>query len=260
MSRVLVIEDDRGIADLVALYLRRDGHEVCLESNGATGLRGYNEAAPPFDLLVLDLMLPGLDGRGICRRIRSGLRPDVPVLMLTALDDDRDKLEGFHLGADDYLTKPFNPDELVARVRALLRRVSRVAPASLRATETMIHLGRARIDLAARRLLVGTDEIALRTREFDLLTVFATHPDLVLTREQLVEQVWGGMFDGETRTVDVHVSRLRGRLAQSRSGLTTETVRSVGYRLVPRESDSPVSANEGGYRQPLTSRKHQGAR
>jgi len=157
--------------------------------------------------------------------------------MLTALDDERDKLEGFQLGADDYLTKPFNPEELAARVRALLRRAARTTPDPLGARGAVLQLGRARVDVAARRFMVGETEVALRTREFDLLAVFAAHPDLVLTREQLVEQVWGGTFDGETRTVDVHVSRLRNRLARCQSGLTIETLRSVGYRLAVHEPD-----------------------
>jgi DNA-binding response OmpR family regulator len=155
--------------------------------------------------------------------------------MLTALDDDRDKIEGLELGADDYLTKPFNPNELVARVRAILRRSSRLAPASdsteRRATVT---LGRACLDLAARRLTVDGDEVPLRTKEFDLLAALADRPDVVLTRDRLLERVWGGEFDGDTRTVDVHVSRLREKLASARTGIEIETVRAVGYRLQVR--------------------------
>jgi DNA-binding response OmpR family regulator len=225
MARILVVEDDHAIADLVALYLRKDGHEVETIRNGAEALRRIERGAP-LDLIVLDLMLPGLDGRGVARRLRA--THDTPIIMLTALDDDRDKIEGLSLGADDYLTKPFNPDELVARVRAVLRRTQRGGTAT---PSTEIVLGNMRLDGDARRIHVAGVELALRTREFDLLASLAAHYGRVLTRDQLLELVWGEAFDGDTRTVDVHVSRLRERLERAGSDVAIETVRSVGYRL-----------------------------
>jgi DNA-binding response OmpR family regulator len=231
MARVLVVEDDPAIAELVRLYLTHDGHAVELIADGAAALL-HVEANAAIDLIVLDLMLPGLDGRGLCRRIRAAEasvgRPSLPIIMLTALDDDRDKLEGFDLGADDYLTKPFNPAELVARCRAVLRRVQQT-DSPTPGGETIM-LGGARLDLAGRRFRVGDQEITLRTKEFDLLVAFATRPGVVLTRDDLLARVWGDEFPGDTRTVDVHVSRLRDKLAAA--PLAIETVRSVGYRLV----------------------------
>jgi DNA-binding response OmpR family regulator len=230
MAHILVVEDDPAIADLVALYLRHDGHEVERSAHGGEALRRLEAAPDAFDLVVLDLMLPGLDGRGLCRRLRQVSQ--VPVIMLTALDDDRDKIEGLELGADDYLTKPFNPNELVARVHAILRRAGRAAPPPEPTDRrTRFALGRAVLDLAARRLLMENEEVPLRTKEFDLLAALADRPGIVLTREQLLERVWGGEFDGDTRTVDVHVSRLREKLAGGRTAIEIETVRSVGYRL-----------------------------
>jgi DNA-binding response OmpR family regulator len=233
MTRILVVEDDPAIADLVGLYLRHDGHEVERLDHGVEALHRLQAAPDAFGLVVLDLMLPGLDGRGLCRRLREVSQ--VPVIMLTALDDDRDKIEGLELGADDYLTKPFNPNELVARVRAILRRSRHQTPSpdpvDRRATVT---LGRARLDLESRRLTVDCDEVPLRTKEFDLLAALADRLDVVLTRDQLLERVWGGEFEGDTRTVDVHVSRLREKLASAKTGIEIETIRSVGYRLETR--------------------------
>src|SRR5215217_4791821 len=155
MAQILVVEDDRAIAELVQLYLRREGHDVLIVDNGATALRRLEAEPTAVDLVVLDLMLPGLDGRGVCRRLRA--TSDLPVIMLTALDDDRDKIEGLELGADDYLTKPFNPHELVARVRAILRRAARQAVAAAPEADTgrVIELGKARLDLGARQLTVA---------------------------------------------------------------------------------------------------------
>jgi DNA-binding response OmpR family regulator len=227
VARVLVVEDDRAIADLVALYLRKDGHEVELIPDGAEALRRLEHNPSAIDLIVLDLMLPGLDGRGVARRVRAVA--DTPIVMLTALDDDRDKLEGLDLGADDYVTKPFNPAELAARIRAILRRVAR--PSSSPAAREGISVGNVHLDLSAHRVFVDGAECPLRAKEFDLLAAFAANPNIVLTRDALLERVWGGEFDGDTRTVDVHISRLRERLAAASASVSIETVRSVGYRL-----------------------------
>lgn len=232
MAHVMVVEDDRAIADLVSLYLRREGHQVEIIANGADAVRRFESRLSRPDLIVLDLMLPGLDGRGIARRVRDA--SDVPIMMLTALDDDRDKIEGLDLGADDYLTKPFNPDELVARVRAILRRSQRNAlDRPLLPGEACF--GNTRIEPATRRVYVGECELSLRTKEFNLLAAFTANQGVVLTRDQLLERVWGGEFDGDTRTVDVHVSRLRERLQSTGSDLRIETIRAVGYRLTLAE-------------------------
>lgn len=231
MARVIVVEDDQAISGLIALYLRRDGHEVDSFADGARALHAWEAAGAgsrPYEIVVLDLMLPGLDGRGVARRIRG--QSSVPILMLTALDDMRDKLEGFSLGADDYLTKPFDPNELVARVRAILRRAEHASPAS---RET-IAIGRSVIDLDGRRLTVEGEELPLRTREFELLALLAENAGIVLTRGQLLERIWAGEVDSDTRTVDVHVSRLRERLTGAEPGFTIDTIRSVGYRLTAR--------------------------
>jgi DNA-binding response OmpR family regulator len=224
MARILVVEDDRSIAGLIGLYLRRDKHEIEMFENGAVALQAWETAAPPFDLVVLDLMLPGLDGRGVARRMRAV--SNVPILMLTALDDIRDKIEGFNLGADDYLTKPFDPNELALRVRAIMRR-SVSAPSA----RSVLRFGASEIDLDGRRLIVEGHDVPLRTKEFDLLALLAEHAGIVLTRQQLLERIWDGEFDSDTRTVDVHISRLRDRLASARAGFTIDTIRSVGYRL-----------------------------
>jgi DNA-binding response OmpR family regulator len=229
MSRVLVVEDDRAIADLVALYLRHDGHDVNLVADGLDALSAVETAPTAYDLVILDLMLPGLDGRGVCRRLRD-ISP-VPIIMLTALDDDRDKIEGLELGADDYLTKPFNPKELVARVHAVLRRSSRQPNAERRTPSAIIPIGNAHLDLDTRRLTLNDQDIPLRTKEFDLLATLAARPGIAFTREQLLDRVWDPDVAGDTRTVDVHISRLREKLAAAHITATIDTIRSIGYRL-----------------------------
>jgi DNA-binding response OmpR family regulator len=237
VTRVLVVEDDHAIAELVRLYAANARWDVEVVNDGGVALHRWEAAAASFDLVVLDLMLPGLDGRGVCRRIRDGFggRADVPILMLTALDDRRDTLEGFALGADDYLTKPFDPDELVARLKALLRRAGPVRDGGL-ATERergeLREIGRATLDLPGRRLTVGGDDVSLRPREFDLLVALAARPGVVCSRDALLERVWDNEPGEETRTVDVHISRLRDRLKTADAGLAIDTVRGLGYRLV----------------------------
>jgi len=225
MTRILVVEDEAPIQALIALYLQRDGHEVLTSAGGLDALHIIEHQADSIDLVVLDLMLPGLDGRGVCRRIRE--ISDLPVIMVTALDDPRDKLGGFGLGADDYVTKPFDPQELAARVRAVLKRT--ISGESEPATG---HLsgGNVSIDLQGRRVSVNEHEIALRVKEFDLLVHLASNAGQVLPRDVLIEHVWGEL-DSDSRTLDVHISRLREKLSIAGASVTIDTVRTIGYRL-----------------------------
>jgi DNA-binding response OmpR family regulator len=222
-ERILVVDDETHIVELVRLYLERDGFRVESASDGAQGLRLALELRPA--LIILDLMLPEVDGLEVCRRVRAD--SDVPIVMLTARDEDVDKIVGLELGADDYLTKPFNPRELLARVKAILRRTE----AAPRPEGKALHVGDVTVDPARREVTVAGQPVALRAKEFDLLQAFTEHKGLVLTREQLLSRVWGYDFYGETRTVDVHVAHLRKRLAGS-AGVRIETVTGVGYKLV----------------------------
>ena len=221
-ERVLVVDDEPNIVELARMYLEKEGYRVESASNGATALEQIQTREPA--LIVLDLMLPELDGFEVCRRTRA--RSDVPIIMLTARDEDVDKIVGLELGADDYLTKPFNPRELVARVKAILRRSER----SVRPNEGPLHVADLTIDPARREVSVAGEPIQLRAKEFDLLQAFAENKGIVLTREQLLNKVWGYDFYGETRTVDVHVAHLRKRLKGSR--VSIETLTGVGYKLV----------------------------
>jgi two-component system alkaline phosphatase synthesis response regulator PhoP len=218
---ILVVDDEQHIIDLATMYLEQDGFAVEQALDGHEALAKISSVKPA--LVVLDLMLPEVDGWEVCRRTRDG--SDVPIIMLTARSDDVDKIVGLELGADDYLTKPFNPRELVARVKAILRRYERsVQPGAV------LRVGELTIDPAAREALLGSQPLQLRTQEFDLLHTLAQHRGQVLTREQLLELAWGYDYYGETRTVDVHVSHLRKKL--SGRELEIETVRGVGYKLV----------------------------
>lgn len=221
MARILVIEDDLRIAELLRIFLAREGHEVITAPDGREGLRLFSLEQP--DLVILDLMLPGTHGRDVCRAIRT--RHATPIIMLTALDDERDVIEGLDLGADDYVTKPFKPRELLARVRAALRRSA--GPPSL---VRELAVGNLRIRLDERTVTVGGQPVSLRPREFDLLATLAARPGAVFTREQLLAQVWGWDEEPETRTVDVHVNRLRHKLAGA--SVAIESVRGLGYRFV----------------------------
>lgn len=219
-AHILLVDDEKHITELARLYLENEGMRVRAAYDGASALQSLQAQMP--DLIVLDLMLPQVDGYEVCRRVRAF--SDVPILMLTARDDDIDKIVGLELGADDYLTKPFNPRELVARVRAILRR-TRVESKTQR-----IVLGNLEIDLERREVTVANAPVTLRTKEFDLLAALAQNPRLVWTREKLLEHVWGYDFAGETRTVDVHVAHLRKKLACA--NVEIETVTGVGYKLV----------------------------
>jgi DNA-binding response OmpR family regulator len=223
MPRILVVEDDKRIAELVRLYLRKEGHEVVLAGNGRDGVRLAAEEQP--DVIILDLMLPGLHGRDICRAIRR--RSAVPIIMLTALDDQRDVIEGLDVGADDYVTKPFDPNVLMARVRAALRR-SRGPTGVVRE----VVVGNIVIVPEERGVHINGAPVELRAKELDLLLALAARPMVVMTRETLLETVWGREYDIDTRTVDVHVNRLRQRLEAAAADVEIETLRGVGYRLV----------------------------
>ena len=226
-QRVLLVDDEQHIIDLVRLYLEREGFQVASAGDGRVALEKL--LADPPDLVVLDLMLPGLDGREVCRRLRA--ESDLPVIMLTARDDDVDKIVGLELGADDYLTKPFNPRELLARIRAILRRSAGRRNAA--ADEQALVIGNLRIDPQQHRVLLDGHEIRLRRLEFDLLQALARHPRMVFSREQLLNLVWDYEVPGETRTVDVHIAHLRHKLDGMQASI--ETVWGVGYRLEPQQ-------------------------
>ena len=221
---ILVVDDETNIIELAALYLKQEGFRVQSAHDGAKALEMIAQQPPA--LMVLDLMLPQVDGWEVCRRVRAGsAAPDLPIVMLTARDDDVDKIVGLELGADDYLTKPFNPRELVARVKAILRRAQRVTRAT-----TPTHVGDVTIDPARHQVTIGGRAVELRRKEFDLLLALVEHRGLVLSREQLLNLVWGYDFYGETRTVDVHIAHLRKKLIGS--NVEIETVLGVGYKLV----------------------------
>lgn len=218
---VVVVEDDPHIADLVDLYLRRQGFRVLQAADGAAGLELIERERPR--LVILDIGLPGeLDGLEVCRRLQAW--GSVPVLMLTARDSELDRVVGLELGADDYMTKPFSPRELVARVRAILRRVD----GARRAATVVLEAGNVEVDTARREARVGGSAVTLTAREFDLLAHLAANPGLVLSRRQLLDGAWGPTWVGDERTVDVHVRQLRRKLGDD---LPLTTVWGVGYRL-----------------------------
>jgi two-component system response regulator ResD len=217
---VLVADDDAHIVELVSLYLQRAGYRVDVAFDGEETLRKVRESRPA--LVVLDIMMPGPDGLQICRKI--GGRGGVPVLLLTARTSDIDKVAGLRLGADDYVTKPFNPDEVVARVNAILRRAQTERPV----TAERLQIGRLVVDTERRQAAVDGLDISLTPKEFDLLATLASFPNVVLGRDQLLDLVWGTSFYGY-RTVDVHVARLREKMKGS--GVRIETVWGTGYRL-----------------------------
>jgi DNA-binding response OmpR family regulator len=217
---ILVVDDERNIIELARLYLEAEGYRVVAAGDGREALSQVEATQPA--LVVLDLMLPELNGWEVCRQLRA--TSDLPIIMLTARSDDVDKIVGLELGADDYVTKPFNPRELVARVRAVLRRaVPQVK------TDRLI-LRQLTVDPAAREVSVGGQPVHLRGKEFDLLYTLLQHRGIVLSRDQLLDLAWGYEFYGDTRTVDVHVGQVRRKLQGS--GVHIETVRGIGYKLV----------------------------
>ncbi|MBN8590157.1 MAG: response regulator transcription factor [Anaerolineae bacterium] len=221
---LFLVDDEQHIIDLAAMYLEQEGFQITSANDGAVALQRILNEEPA--LVVLDLMLPGMDGREVCKRVRA--QSDVPIIMLTARTDDVDKIVGLELGADDYLTKPFNPRELVARVKAILRR-SATRPSATPTTDAPLMIDNLSIYPERRVVEISGRPVALRMKEFDLLMTLAQNRGIVFSREKLLDVVWGFDFAGETRTVDVHVAHLRHKLEGMRPQI--ETVWGVGYKL-----------------------------
>ena len=223
MTRVLVVEDEESYSDALAYMLRKEGFEVGLAATGPEALIEFDRAGA--DIVLLDLMLPGLPGTEVCRRIRQ--TSNVPVIMVSAKDDEVDKVVGLELGADDYITKPYSPRELVARIRAVLRRGIEpdLAPQTL-------EVGPVRMDVERHTVTVDGTDVRLPLKEFELLEMFLRNPGRVLTRGQLIDRVWGSDYVGDTKTLDVHVKRLRSKLeADPAEPKLLTTVRGLGYKL-----------------------------
>lgn len=220
--RILVIEDDPAILELITYHLEREGMQVLTAPDGRRALELFNANHP--DLLLLDLMLPVLDGFEVCRRVRQA--SDVPIIMLTAKGQEADRIKGFELGADDYVTKPFSPKELVARIRAVLRR------SNYHEGPTNLSAGKLYIDRKRHRVHIGEREIELTPKEFDLLALLMTRRGQPIDRDTLLEEVWGYEFAGGTRTLDVHIRRLRQKLGDDpQQSKYIETVHGIGYRF-----------------------------
>lgn len=220
MSTILVADDDANIRELVCLFLRKDGFTTIEAKDGKEALTIYHTTQ--IDLVVLDIMMPTMDGWALCKELRR-VNTELPLLMLTARGETWEKVKGFELGTDDYLTKPFDPLELTVRIKALLKRYK------IGTTQT-IRLGTITLDRQTYKVMRGAESISLPLKEFELLYKLAETPGQVYTREQLIDQVWGLDFTGDNRTIDVHIKRLRERFATS-TEFQIETVRGLGYRL-----------------------------
>jgi len=223
MNPILIIEDEVDIAKLIEYQLKQSGFRVVTASNGSAGLEQAKNLQPV--LVILDLMLPDIDGKDICRALKGNVRTQkIPILMLTAKTEEVDRIIGFELGADDYVTKPFSPRELVLRVKAILKRKELAEE-----TETFIQLGNLLIDVEGHRVSVNNKSVHLTHTEFKLLVALASRRGRVFTRENLLDQVWGYTYEGYARTVDTHIRRLREKLGPA--GDMIETIRGVGYRF-----------------------------
>jgi DNA-binding response OmpR family regulator len=219
---ILVVDDEPNIADLVELYLRRDGYRVVKAATGEEVAGAVTSHRPR--LVVLDVGLPDIDGLEVCRRLRR--TSSIPVIFLTARDTEIDRVLGLELGADDYVTKPFSPPELVARVKAVLRRTDGATSSA-----ELVQVGAVTIDVGRREVRVGEEPVAFTGKEFDLLKFLAERPGLAMSRQQILDGVWGHDWYGDARTVDVHIAQVRKKLADS---VRIDTVRGVGYRLDPK--------------------------
>lgn len=220
--KVLVIEDDSYICDLINLYAEKSGYKVSVANDGATGLDMFLESPP--DLVILDIMLPEMDGWEVCKEIRR--YDKTPIIMLTGKGESYDKLKGFELGTDDYLVKPFDPNELMARIKAVLRRANPTLD-----TNQIIELPMLEINLHQYKVIYDEKEIDLAPKEMELLFFLATHPNQVFTRQQLLDQIWSLDFEGDPRTVDVHIKRIRDKLGKPNSYWRVKTIRGVGYKF-----------------------------
>jgi len=229
-STILVVDDEKNIVQLARLYLDKEGYRVEAAYDGAQALEKAKSVRP--DLIVLDIMMPELDGLAVCQELRK--TSNVPIIILTARGDDVDRVVGLELGADDYVTKPFNPRELVARVKAVLRRARQEEPA-----QPVLEADGLRLDRARREVTIDGTAVTLRAKEFDLLAAFMRHTGIVLDRERLLQMVWGTDYYGDTRTIDVHVAWLRDKLSGAKR-VKIQTVWGVGYKLVV-ESDAAKS-------------------
>ena len=232
MTTVLLVEDEESYREPLAFKLQRDGYEVIAVADGLRAVTEFEKN--DIDIVLLDLMLPGLSGTEVCRELRQ--RGQVPVIMLTAKDSEIDKVVGLELGADDYVTKPYSYRELLARMRAVLRRGGAGEDA---AEQTTLTVGRVTMDVDRHELKVGGQDVAIPLREFELLEMFLRNPDRVLTRAQLIDRVWGPNYVGDTKTLDVHVKRVRAKIEEKPSKPTLlQTVRGLGYKLVsPQAAD-----------------------
>jgi len=228
LARILIVDDEPNLRHTVGYNLRREGHEVVEAAEGESALGAA--ATQALDLVILDVMLPGSDGFEVCRRLRQ--RSAVPIIMLTARDSEIDRVVGLEIGADDYLVKPFSMRELLARVKAMLRRAALDRSAGEPGADERVESEGLAIHLGRRRVTTAGAEVVLKPREFDLLTFLARHPGQVFTREQLLREVWGYDYAGESRTVDVHVRGLRDKLGdRADAPRWIETVWGVGYRF-----------------------------
>ncbi len=221
MTKILIADDDAHIRKLIALYLRNEGFDTVEAEDGIEALSIMENST--VDIVILDIMMPHMDGWELCREIRR-LYPEIPLLMVTAKGESGQKVKGFQLGTDDYVTKPFDPLELVMRVKALLKRY-RIASSQI------VQLGGIVLDRRAFKVIRDGEELILPLKEFELLFKLASHPGQILTREQLILQIWGMDYEGDDRTVDVHIKRIRERFAEDAEHFRIETVRSLGYRL-----------------------------
>lgn len=227
MTRILVVEDEPTYRDMLEFNLSRDGFKVATAADGHAALEEFARFSP--DLIILDLMLPGISGTEVCRQIRT--ESNVPIIMLTAKDSEIDKVVGLEIGADDYMTKPYSYRELVARIRAILRRISDLG--QLAEESGVLRVGRIEMDQDAHEVRVAGETIQMPLREFELLELFMQNPDRVLTRGQILDRIWGMNYIGDSKTLDVHVKRIRSKIEEDPAQpAVLRTVRGLGYKLV----------------------------